>query len=478
MELLDSRTGKYKHISLDETVKLYVCGPTVYDDSHLGHARTYMTYDVIVRILRGYFGFDVSYAMNITDVDDKIIQRSKASTTQELTDFSRKYEDLFFQDLKHLGIQHPDIVLRVTEHIDSIILFIDSLMKKGVAYLAEDGVYFDIGVYQSKGYDYFQFISPEHVSDSKNPDFALWKLAKEGPSWDSPWGYGRPGWHIECSVMASIAFGDSLTIHGGGVDLKFPHHNNELSQSQAYFEKDEYVEVFLHTNHLGIRGQKMSKSLKNFVTIRNFLEQYKAEDLRWLFLTHHWAEPMNLDLEKGEMMKEAGRLREIFFNFHINLQNFLHHGVVCETTSTLGEILTEKKKKIDGHLRNNFDTPSVVKDLEELLHSSNKRVLETSKETLSEVLLFVEHIQKLLGLPVPKVDFDYAKSKSDAMVLDFLSVRDELRSILKSKSSDREKLSSIWKVVDDIRDQKMPEYGIVVKDDDLLNYFHIILKED
>lgn len=260
-------------------VGMYVCGPTVYDYTHIGHARTFTVFDAVKRYLR-LRGFDVFHVQNITDIDDKIINRAREEG-RDWRDVVEEYSRDYFEGLRSLGIQidhHP----RVTDHIPDIIRFVHGLIEKGYAYVAESGsVYFEVDKYP--GYGMLSgSLSKEAwrqeedvMHEKKSPyDFALWKAAKPGePSWESPWGRGRPGWHIECSVMSSRYLGSRIDIHGGGVDLVFPHHENERAQSESYFGH-RWVKYWLHASYLTIKGEKMSKSLGNIIPLREALREW------------------------------------------------------------------------------------------------------------------------------------------------------------------------------------------------------------
>jgi cysteinyl-tRNA synthetase len=264
----------------------------VYDSAHLGHARTYVCSDIMRRVLTDYFRVDVNMVLGMTDVDDKIIKRARESDENWL-DLARRYEAEFLEDLDTLNVRPPTAITRVTEHIDDIVAYISTIEEKGLAYSANDGVYFDTSSfgnwYGKLGPEMYDIEKSEGAQASTDAastsgkrherDFALWKLAKEGePFWPSPWGDGRPGWHIECSAMTHSMFGPSLSLHTGGIDLAFPHHCNEIAQCEAHNGVEGWCSAFAHTGHLHIDGLKMSKSLKNFITIREYLEQYDVTD--------------------------------------------------------------------------------------------------------------------------------------------------------------------------------------------------------
>lgn len=274
-------------------VLMYVCGPTVYDYNHVGHARTYVAFDVIKRYLR-LRGYDVVHVQNITDIDDKIINRA-ISENRDWREIVEEYTKDYLESLSKLNI-YVDIHPRVTEHIREIIEFIRLLIDKGHAYVAPSGsVYFDVDSYDDYGrlsgrFDKKQWVQEEFATEKKNPyDFALWKARKPGePYWDSPWGPGRPGWHIECSVMSSRYLGRRFDIHGGGTDLIFPHHENERAQSEAAFGTRPWVKYWLHTGMLQVAGEKMSKSLRNIVPLRDLFKEYDPKVVRlWLATAHY-----------------------------------------------------------------------------------------------------------------------------------------------------------------------------------------------
>ncbi|HIP89105.1 MAG TPA: cysteine--tRNA ligase, partial [Thermococcus paralvinellae] len=275
-------------------VRMYVCGPTVYDYTHLGHARTYIAFDVIRRYLE-HRGYTVLMVMNFTDIDDKIIRRAQ-ETGEDPKELAEKFLKYFLEDMKALKVKPADIYPRVTEHIQDIIKFVEKLEEKGYAYEGSDGVYFEVQKF--KDYGKLSGIKLEELrkgarvepgEGKRNPeDFALWKKAKPGePKWDSPWGEGRPGWHIECSTMSTKYLGEQFDIHGGGNDLIFPHHENEIAQTEACTGK-RWVRYWLHTGFVMVKGEKMSKSLGNFVTIRELLQRYSPEVIRFFVLQKHY----------------------------------------------------------------------------------------------------------------------------------------------------------------------------------------------
>ncbi|MCP4114763.1 MAG: cysteine--tRNA ligase [Desulfobacteraceae bacterium] len=309
--------NKETFVPLEENkVKMYVCGPTVYDTSHIGHARSVVIFDVIFRWLR-HSGYDVCYVRNFTDVDDKIIKRANELGV-EPTEISEKYIKEFHNEMDALNVLRPTMEPKATEHIQDIIDFIQLLVDKGKAYHVEGSdVFFSISSFE--GYGKLSGRNPDDMmpgsriavdTKKRDPrDFTLWKPVKPGePSWPSPWGDGRPGWHIECSAMSHRYLGESFDIHGGGKDLIFPHHENEVAQSEAAFGKD-YVKYWIHNGFVDINNEKMSKSLGNFTMIKDVLKDYHAEVIRMFLLSKHYRSPIDYnDSSMDEVISGLDRL--------------------------------------------------------------------------------------------------------------------------------------------------------------------------
>lgn len=304
MKIYNSLTGKKEILETLEPnrVKMYICGMTVYDHTHIGHARTFLCFDLIVRYLR-YSGFEVDYIRNITDVDDKIIDRSKELNI-EASILTSKYIDSMHRDFTSLGMIDPDQEPKATENIASIINLIEQLIEKNHAYTGNSDVYFSTDSFPEYGRlsrrNTDEMLAGARVSvdkEKRNPaDFVLWKKTDQGLAWESPWGRGRPGWHIECSAMSMDALGESFDIHGGGMDLKFPHHENEIAQSKCSTGK-ELATYWMHTGSLRIDQEKMSKSLDNFITIKDALKSFSSEVLRYFLISSHYRSPMNYSID-------------------------------------------------------------------------------------------------------------------------------------------------------------------------------------
>lgn len=347
-------------------VGMYVCGITVYDLLHMGHGRTYVSFDLMVRYLK-YKGYDVTYVRNITDVDDKIIKRA-AENNETCDELTARTIAMMHEDFESLNILPADIEPRVTTHMDEIIEMIQRLVAKGYAYVADNGdVLFEVSTYKDYGklgrQDLEQLVAGARVDveDSKRDplDFVLWKLAKPGePSWNSPWGEGRPGWHIECSAMNSKHLGDHFDIHGGGSDLTFPHHENEIAQS-CCANDTPYVNYWIHTGMVQVNNEKMSKSLDNFFTVREVLKQYDPETMRYFLLSGHYRSQLNysddnLKQAKASLERLYTSLRDVTPNMDVELSQF------------------DAPTKFEQAMDDDFNSPEALSVLFELAKELNK----------------------------------------------------------------------------------------------------------
>jgi cysteinyl-tRNA synthetase len=312
IKLYNTKTRKKEVFTpLDkDNVRMYVCGPTVYDRAHIGNARPVVVFDVLYRLLRHVYGADhVTYARNFTDVDDKINARA-AETGRSIREITDETIGWFLEDMGALGALEPDKAPRATEFIQPMVDMIAELIASGHAYEAEGHVLFDVTSYERYGSlsgrsidDMIAGARVEVAPYKRNPmDFVMWKPSVgEQPGWDSPWGYGRPGWHIECSAMTKALFGERFDIHGGGLDLAFPHHENEKAQSCCEAGEDSFAQVWMHNEMLQVEGKKMSKSLGNFFSVRELLEQgYPGEVIRFVYLSTHYRKPMDWTEKKAE----------------------------------------------------------------------------------------------------------------------------------------------------------------------------------
>ncbi|KAG2499369.1 hypothetical protein HYH03_002944 [Edaphochlamys debaryana] len=575
-------------------ISWYACGPTVYDVAHMGHARNYLTFDIVRRVLEDYFGYNIQMVMNVTDVDDKIILRArrnyllnayrgegksaaevkafteaaihaaaakqakKVAALQEqvataaeeakgpaagamaqrkvsdledavkgeqlkgrqaaealealaavqltgtpadveallavggdyvaealdaergagVTDPSvfrahaARYEREFLEDMDSLGCRRPDVLTRVSEYIPEIIEYVQRIVNNGMAYESNGSVYFDTASFRSCGHTYGK-LNPWAVgsatlaaegesnfetSEKRNPqDFALWKASKPGePVWDSPWGQGRPGWHIECSAMASTILGSRMDIHTGGEDLRFPHHDNELAQAEAYYHCDgckQWVNYFLHCGHLHIEGLKMSKSLKNFITIREALATFNARQLRLMFCLQPWNKTMLYgEQSRAEMKAREAQLRNFFGNVEAACRGADVNATEQRWTADdfeLNSRVCATQVAVDAALRDNINTPAAMDALSDLIKHVNK-YLEKKQEPgaarpllLRKAAAFVTRILSVFGIvdaPSDRPGFTETSAAGNdgavgAKVLDaFASFRDEVRSLAKAKA--------------------------------------------
>lgn len=598
-------------------VSWYSCGPTVYDSSHMGHARNYVTIDINRRILQDYFGYNVVFVQNVTDIDDKIIIRARqnflfdqfvekfADVNDELIAYTEKalaqyannnlslpsvdeltawlqsvnltelavqnpkypmyyraaqkalksietaksgkntislqqyledvkdiivptldselgssvtdpeifrklpsyWENQFELDMKALNVLPPSVKTRVSEYVPEIVTFVQKIVDNGYAYSTNDGsVYFNTARFDASENHSYAKLQPWNKgslsliaegegslttssSGKLSPnDFALWKASKPGePSWESPWGKGRPGWHIECSVMASDILGSQIDIHSGGIDLAFPHHDNELAQSEAHFDCKQWINYFLHTGHLHIEGQKMSKSLKNFITIQEALKKFTPKQLRLSFALIPWNNQLDF---KESLLSEVKSLESSLNKFFTNVRA-LNHDVLSRVND--GEIASEKfnakdltlladlntaKSQIHDAFCDNLSTPQVIKTISELINTTNT-YLATSDIRIRPVIEITKYITKILsvlGFEARNDNLGWADNSNNASGADgetssgseqiklqfaqtISSIRDEIRKLgIESKNP------ALLSLSDKIRDQDLLNLGISIDD--------------
>ncbi|VDN57754.1 unnamed protein product [Dracunculus medinensis] len=583
-------------------VKWYICGPTVYDSAHMGHARAYLSFDILRRVMKDYFGYDIQFVMNITDIDDKIIKRARQNhlfenfISQEnnmdvskfiesilsalsafktkmaeesdpdklkmlndmvcmvsfsffenidekitearkqlkivskdiladwldskygdsITDFAifdklaKKYEDEFMNDMALLNVQPPDVLTRVSEYIPEIIKYVERIINNGYGYLTSDGsVYFDTVAFQSKENHSYAKLVPEafgegeqflknmresegelsmgNLQDKRSPtDFALWKASKSGePFWESPWGKGRPGWHIECSVMSCSICGPELDIHAGGFDLKFPHHDNEIAQVEAFHDYDKWVNYFLHCGTLRIAGMKMSKSLKNFITIREALKTYTARQLRILFLMHNWNDVLDYSTST---MEGALHFEKTTNEFFLLVKDYLlryyrpnnHEGYqkYGERELRLMEEFFKIKSAVNTALCDSIDTRTVIEKIRELIAIGNAYINEMEKEKfipncllLRNIANYITWLLKVFGAIPPNVDIGFpietssgtASKTTEALLMPYLIVLADFRQKVRNIARDH-KINDILEECDRLRDEILPELGVRLED--------------
>jgi cysteinyl-tRNA synthetase len=386
-----------------DKVSMYVCGVTVYDECHLGHARAYVAFDIVRRYLE-YKGFEVTYIQNFTDIDDKIIKRAleiRGDNNKTLKECAQElveeHIESYFQVMDKLGIKRASLYPKATEHIKEMIEIIDALVKKGFAYESAGDVYFDVSSFKNYGklsgrkLEDLKAGARVDINENKRNafDFTLWKKAKENePSWDSPWGEGRPGWHIECSAMSLKYLGSEFDIHGGGCDLIFPHHENEIMQSECYSEKP-FAKYWMHNGFLTINKEKMSKSLSNFFTLSSIFRTYKPEVVRFFLVSAHYKTPIDFS---GERLEEAKEQLERGYEMlkHIK-QRFLQNKIDIINVSleyTKFEDVKKEKDKFILAMDDDFNTPAAIACLFELVNLANNILLqkELSKEDIEKLV--------------------------------------------------------------------------------------------
>tara|TARA_Y100001963_G_scaffold148700_1_gene227005 strand:+ start:588 stop:1967 length:1380 start_codon:yes stop_codon:yes gene_type:complete len=425
---------------------LYVCGITIYDYCHVGHARTYVAFDVINRYLR-FSGYDVTYVRNITDVDDKIIKRA-AENNESCDALTERFTKAMHADFDALGLMPADIEPRVTTHMAEIIQLIEALIAKGYAYVAADGdVLFDVSKYDAYGelsqqnLEMLKSGARVEVADNKDDplDFVLWKSAKPGePFWQSPWGNGRPGWHIECSAMSAKHLGEHFDIHGGGSDLQFPHHENEIAQSTCA-HGHKYVNTWIHTGMVQVDKEKMSKSLGNFFTVKDVLAQYNAEAVRYFLLSSHYRSQLNYSAENLEQAHAAlGRL-------YTALRNV--------TPSTDIDMQSDYIARFKAAMDDDFNTPEALPVLFELAREVN-RFKETESAKAAELAGILKLLAGVLGMLQGDAEQFLQSGASDDDVA-------EIEALIAKRNTAR--ANKDWAAADAARDA-LTAKGIIVED--------------
>ncbi|MCO6560024.1 MAG: cysteine--tRNA ligase [Gilliamella sp.] len=430
-------------------VGLYVCGVTIYDLCHIGHGRTFVAFDVVARYLR-FLGYDLTYVRNITDVDDKIIRRAfeNGETCDQLTD--RMLQEMY-TDFDALNIRRPDIEPRATHHMSQIIKLVEELLEKKHAYIANNGdVMFSVdsdpnyGILSRQNLEQLQAGARVEVVDVKqNPmDFVLWKMSKPNePSWDSPWGKGRPGWHIECSAMNSYQLGNHFDIHGGGSDLMFPHHENEIAQSTCA-HNGQYVNYWMHSGMVMIDQEKMSKSLNNFFTIRDVLKHYDAETVRYFLLSGHYRSQLNYSEDNLKQARMA--LERLYTALRDTDANHPH------TTPD-----SNYYRQFCNAMDDDFNTPEAYSTLFDLAREINKAKADNNMQLANELAAELRYLSAVLGLleqdPVKFLQGNKQDDVDVALVEALIKQRNEARA------------SKNWSQADEARD-KLNAMNIVLED--------------
>ncbi|OYD06556.1 cysteine--tRNA ligase [Paludifilum halophilum] len=436
-----------------ERVTMYVCGPTVYNYIHIGNARVFVFFDVVRRYLQ-YRGFDVTYVQNFTDVDDRLI-RAAAEEGTTVPELAERYIRAYFEDMDALGVQRADVHPRATEHIPGMVEGISRLIEKGYAYERDGDVYYralrkdDYGKLSHQSVEELKSGARVEVDEKKeNPlDFALWKKTKPGEeiAWDSPWGKGRPGWHIECSAMVKQYLGDTIDIHAGGTDLCFPHHENEIAQSEAWTGKP-FASYWLHNGYMNMGSEKMSKSLGNIVRVKELREEYNPRALRYFLLSAHYRNPISFSDESIRQM-ESGLER--FDTATVNLSHRLETALQGEAAPEVMARLDELTRNFETAMDDDLNTANAISVLFEAVHFANELVSQSvvPKGSLEKTMEWIQRYGgEILGLVEDPGD---------------QSLEAEIESLIEERQQARK--NKDFQRADAIRDE-LAERGILLED--------------
>ncbi len=429
-------------------VRMYVCGMTVYDYCHIGHARVLVVFDVVYRYLR-YLGYDVTYVRNITDIDDKIINRANEKGEDFLA-LTQRFIDAMHEDTDPLGILRPSSEPKATNHIQAILEMVKVLIEKGFAYQASNGdVYFEVA-----RFDHYGELSGKKTEDLRagervevdpnkraHGDFVLWKSAKPGePSWPSAYGDGRPGWHIECSAMSTQMLGNHFDIHGGGHDLQFPHHENEIAQSECC-TGETFVNYWMHNGFVQVNQEKMSKSLGNFFTLRDVMQDYKAEEIRYFILSSHYRSQLNYSDEQLNQARSA-------------LQRL--YGALLDTETVAVPQQTEYQQRFEQAMNDDFNTANAIAVLFDLVRKINRAKTE-NPDTVNALASLLKYLGGIIGMLQNDADvFLKSQANSDGGLADA-----EIETLIQQRLDARS--NKDWAEADRIRD-KLTSAGIVIED--------------
>jgi len=422
MQIFDTLGNKKTELEFSDKVRIYLCGVTVYDDAHIGHARTIIVFDVLRRFLESQ-NIPVEFIQNFTDVDDKIIDRAQQEKISPL-ELAAKYTKNYFDDFDGLNIKRATIYPKATEHIEDMQNLISNLVDKKYAYVTKNGVYFSVskfteyGKLSKKKTD--DLISGARVAideEKSNPiDFALWKFSNSEPSWDSPWGKGRPGWHIECSAMSLKYLGENFEIHGGGRDLIFPHHENEIAQSESFIQ-NQFAKIWMHVGMITINGEKMSKSLGNVKSVNHVLDNWGPNIIRLFCLSGSYSKP--IDYSEKLLKENITKLRQIESCYY---ELRLSEGTGEEATAE--KLVKECKEAFDSALNNDFNTPLALTAYYKLIREVDAIAAEEkiTQPSAGISLPEFERMSEILGIQILKVS-DAEKNEINQMV----KKRDEYR---------------------------------------------------
>ena len=432
MKIFDTLTNQKKELEFSDKVRIYLCGVTVYDQSHIGHARTIIVFDTLRRFLEAN-NIPVELIQNFTDVDDKIINRAKEQG-ESANGLASKYIQTYFEDSDRLNIKRATNYPKATEHIDDMINLIQELVNNGTAYASKNGVYFRVskfseyGKLSKKKTEDLESGSRIEVDESKeNPlDFALWKFSNEPPNWESPWGRGRPGWHIECSAMSIKYLGKNFEIHGGGRDLIFPHHENEIAQSES-FTKEQFAKIWMHAGMITINGEKMSKSVGNVKSINHVLDSWGPNVARLFCISGHYSKP--IDYSEGLLKENLIRLRQIETCYYE-----LRLAEKIGETNEISSLLKETRERFDSALNDDFNTAlglSVFFNMIKIINglAADERI---TKNIAKQALSVLEYMLEVLGIKIQTASDEEIKS-----VFELINKREILREEKRFDESDK-----------------------------------------
>ena len=472
MKLYNTMTNKIEEFKTIEEnkVKMYVCGPTVYNYIHLGNARPIVVFDTLARYFK-YKGMEVDYVQNFTDVDDKIINKSIEEGISA-SEVSEKYIKCFFEDINRLNILESVKRPKVTENMEEIIEIIQKLIDNGFAYEKDGDVYFEVKKYKDYGklsnqkIEELELGARIDVSEiKKNPmDFALWKKKKDGePFWVSPWGEGRPGWHIECSAMAKKYLGDTFDIHGGGQDLVFPHHENEIAQSKCAYHGN-FANYWLHNGFIQINGDKMSKSLGNFFLLREILEKFSGNVVRLFILSTHYRKPINFSFENMEDTKKAlQNIVKSMNKFEAIIGKYKNEKTVEITNLDFSQKIDEFDKKFEDAMDEDMNTPQALATIFDQIRETNK-FISVNKDELSTIYAEIEKSYESLKIKIGNVfgieiEMENSAKEEDGENMELTKKLIEL--LIKLRSEARSEKN--FKLSDEIRDE-LKGLGVEIKD--------------
>jgi cysteinyl-tRNA synthetase len=446
-------------------VSMYVCGPTVYDSCHIGHARSVVVFDVIFKYFKAN-GFDVTYVRNFTDVDDKIISRA-GRTGVDPIELAEKYIKEFYADMDNLNIERATIEPRATEHIGKIIELIEVLMEKGLAYRINGDVFYSVEKFENYGKlsgrkleDMEAGARVEVDERKRNPfDFALWKSLKPGePSWESPWGKGRPGWHIECSAMSSAYLGETFDIHGGGKDLVFPHHENEIAQSEGAYGKP-FATYWIHNGFVNINNEKMSKSLGNFLLIKDILKSYHPDSVRLFLLSNHYRSPIDYN-DKAMQESDSGLDKIYSLIERVEQKQDL---IINVNDQAKGEYWVRFAEAMDDDFNTAKGIGAVfdaVRHINRLMDENKENISADVRQIINSIYRDIMNIAGVLGILSEKAETYFEKKRTK-----FLEKKEVDTSLIDSMVRERfeARKAKEWKKADEIR-KKLTDMGVIIED--------------